>query len=86
YFLETRVGRQALFAVSAVPIAVLANGLRIVGTGLVADFWDPQKAEGFFHTFSGWVVFIVAMAMLFSLDYVLRRVDQWRGRGASEKS
>jgi exosortase len=80
YFLETRAGRRALFAVSAVPIAVVANALRIVGTGLVANFWNPEKAEGFFHTFSGWVIFVLAMAMLFSLDYALRWVEKWRGR------
>jgi exosortase len=86
YFLETRVRRQAVFAVAAVPIAVVANGLRVVGTGLVANFWDPQKAEGFFHTFSGWVIFVLAMVMLFSLDYAMRRVDKWRGRGIEGES
>ncbi|MFB3921498.1 MAG: exosortase A [Terriglobia bacterium] len=84
YFLESRVGRRFIFAIVAVPIAVVANGLRVVGTGLVADFWDPQKAEGFFHTFSGWVIFVIAMAMLFSVDHLLRRVDKWRGREVKE--
>jgi len=84
YFLETRVSRRAIFAIVAVPIAVVANGLRVVGTGLVADLWDPQKAEGFFHTFSGWVIFVIAMVMLFSVDHFMRRLDKWRGREVKE--
>ena len=84
YFLETRAGRRVIFAIVAIPIAVVANGLRVVGTGLVADFWDPEKAEGFFHTFSGWVIFVIAMVMLFSIDYFMRRFDKWRGREVKE--
>ena len=79
YFLEARAYRRVLFAVAAVPIAVLANGFRVVGTGLLAYYWSPERAEGFFHTFSGWLVFVLAMLMLFSLDHVLKLVDRWRG-------
>ena len=83
YFLEPRVYRRALFAVAAVPIAVLANGFRVVGTGLLAHYWSPERAEGFFHTFSGWVVFVLAMLMLFSLDNAFRLVDRWRGKSGT---
>jgi len=53
-------------------IAVAANSLRIVGTGLLVQYWDPDKAQGFFHTFSGWLVFVVSLAMLFLLHRLLR--------------
>ncbi|MBZ5515333.1 MAG: exosortase/archaeosortase family protein [Acidobacteriia bacterium] len=81
YFLESRFSRRALFAVCAVPIAVIANGLRVVGTGLLAYYWSPEKAEGFFHTFSGWLIFVLAMLLLFSLDSALRVVDRRLGKG-----
>ena len=80
YFLETRTYRRVLFAVAAVPIAVLANGFRVVGTGLLAYYWNPERAEGFFHTFSGWLIFVLAMLMLFGLDSAFRLVDRWRGK------
>ena len=54
-------------ALASIPIAVAANSLRIVGTGLLVQYWDPDKAEGFFHIFSGWLVFVVSLAMLFLL-------------------
>ena len=78
YFLEPKVYRRILLALGAVPIAVVANSLRVVGTGLMVHWWDPEKALGFFHTFSGWVVFVVSLAMLFSIHAAMRLIDRPR--------
>jgi exosortase len=67
YLMEQRTWVRVALAVASVPIAVAANGLRIVGTGLIVQYWDPDKAEGFFHLFSGWLVFVVSLLMLFAL-------------------
>jgi len=67
YLMEKRVAIRVVLAVASVPIAVTANGLRIVGTGLLVQYWDPEKAEGFFHAFSGWLIFVVSLLMLFAL-------------------
>jgi exosortase len=66
YFLESRWTWRTVLAVSAIPIAVVANAVRIMGTGLLGQYWDPDKAEGFFHTFSGWVIFVVSLGLLFA--------------------
>jgi len=42
-----------------------------VGTGLLVQYWDPDKAEGFFHAFSGWLIFVVSLLMLFVLHRAL---------------
>ena len=52
YLLSDSVRMRVLLAIAAVPIAVAANSLRIVGTGVLVQYWDPNKAEGFFHAFS----------------------------------
>jgi exosortase len=67
YLVEPRIWVRVALAVASVPIAVAANGLRIVGTGLIVQYWDPEKAEGFFHLFSGWLVFVFSLLMLFAL-------------------
>ena len=67
YLMERRTWVRIALALASVPIAVAANGLRIVGTGLIVQYWDPDKAEGFFHVFSGWLVFVVSLLMLFVL-------------------
>jgi exosortase len=71
YLMETRIWVRVLLALSAVPVAVAANSFRIFGTGLLVQYWDPDKAEGFFHAFSGWLIFVVAMIMLFAVHRVI---------------
>lgn len=72
YFLERSLSRRALLLLASVPIAIAANAIRIVGTGLCVQYWDPEKAEGFFHECSGWVMFLVSLAGLFIFDRTIR--------------
>lgn len=71
YLMESRVWVRVTLACSAIPIAVAANSFRIFGTGLLVQYWDPDKAEGFFHVFSGWLIFVVAMIMLFAVHRLI---------------
>jgi exosortase len=80
YFVESRNLWRVILVVAAIPIAVVANGLRIMGTGLVVQYWDPQKGEGFFHTFSGWIIFVLSLAMLFALRWTFRTLRTWSVR------
>jgi exosortase len=72
YLMERKVAIRVLLALASIPIAVAANSLRIVGTGLLVQYWDPEKAEGFFHEFSGWLIFVVSLVMLYLLHRVVR--------------
>jgi len=72
YFTDPRPGIRLIIALSAVPVAILANAMRVAGTGIAAHYYGLQAAEGFFHSFSGWIVFISAFAMLFAVIRVLR--------------
>ena len=65
--------RAAIIVLSAVPIAILTNALRVSGTGVLAHYYGTQVADGFFHSFSGWVVYIVAFLMLFGVGWLLDR-------------
>jgi exosortase len=71
YLMESRTPIRFILAVASVPIAVAANSFRIIGTGLLVQYWDPQKAEGFFHAFSGWLIFVVSLGMLLALHRLL---------------
>ncbi len=82
YFLESRIWRRIVLVVAALPIALAANGLRIMGTGLLGQYWSADKAEGFFHMFAGWVIFLLSLGMLFLLHYVLGWVGSWRATRA----
>ena len=78
YLMEKRTGVRILLAVASLPIAVAANTLRIVGTGLIVQYWDPELAEGFFHAFSGLLIFLVSLVMLFALHQALRLIGRNR--------
>src|SRR6202453_3843672 len=73
YFLERSTPRRWILALAAIPIAVTANVFRIVGTGLCVQYWDPDKALGFFHEFSGWVMFVISLGCL----YLVHRLMQF---------
>ena len=69
--------RSAILVASAVPIAIITNAARVSGTGILARYYGTQVADGFFHEFSGWVVYIVAFLMLFALGWVLDRFGRF---------
>jgi exosortase len=74
YFTDHRLGVRMLLAIVTVPIAILANGLRVAGTGIAAHHFGSAVAEGFFHTFSGWLVFLTATLMLLAVGSLTRKV------------
>jgi exosortase len=76
YLVEPRAWRRALLVLVAIPIAVLANGLRIVGSGFFGEYWSPEKAEGFFHLFSGLLIFFVSFGLLVGFHALM----SWLGR------
>jgi exosortase len=67
YFSERRIGPRVAIAVAAIPIAVIANAIRVAGTGLASYWISPAAAEGFFHSFSGWLMFVVALVGLLAV-------------------
>ena len=73
FFLNITPLRRALLIASAIPIAISANALRVIGTGLLAQYWGGKAAEGFFHEFAGMAVFVVAIALMIGLGSLLAR-------------
>jgi exosortase len=71
YFLEKSPLRRTILAVASIPIAIAANAVRIFGTGLCVQYWDPDKAMGFFHEFQGWVMFLVSLGCLFIVHRII---------------
>ena len=74
YFTEERKTGRVLLALATVPIAIVANAARVAGTGLASHWMGPAAAEGFFHGFSGWLVFLVALAGLVATQQIIARV------------
>jgi len=71
--------RYAL-VVLMVPSAIVTNAMRIMGAGVLAHKFGPQAAEGFLHQFSGWVVFLATLVLIFLSHWILRHVAQGTNR------
>jgi exosortase len=76
-FEKSNLSRLALVCFM-VPIAVVANASRITVTGLLAQYWDPAKAEGFFHEFTGLLIFVVSILMLKLVHIAISRIAKSR--------
>jgi len=74
FLMKTSNVRRWIIIVSAVPIAVATNSLRVIVTGILAQWWGASAAEGFFHEFAGMAVFVMAMVMLVAFGEMIRRV------------
>jgi len=68
---EPRRWARTVLALLTVPVAIAANAARVAGTGLAASYVGAKAAEGFFHTFSGWLMFVVAFALLLAAQKAL---------------
>ncbi|HST52895.1 MAG TPA: exosortase [Pyrinomonadaceae bacterium] len=79
-----RVLRAVLIVVASVPIAIVTNAARVSGTGVLARFYGTQVADGFFHEFSGWVIYIVAFLLLFAFGWLVDRFNPTRRGGAGK--
>jgi exosortase len=76
------LGMGVLIA-AAVPITIAANVARIVITGLIGQSFGVEYAQGFFHSFSGWLIFIVAVLCLLAAHGLIRMTAAlWRRRRA----
>jgi len=67
--------RSVIIISSAFPIAIFTNALRVSGTGVLARYYGTQVADGFFHNFSGWVIYIVASLLLFAVGWIVDRFN-----------
>ena len=57
YFTQKVVWKRWALLFLSIPIAIAANAFRVAGTGFLAHFIGPEAAQGFYHSFAGWIVF-----------------------------
>jgi exosortase B len=75
--------RNAIMVVAVVPIAFIANVIRVVVLVLVTYHFGDAAGQGFVHSFAGLLLFVAAFVMLVSFDTLLGLVMRlWKGRSA----
>lgn len=64
YLFKDAMWKRVLLVVSAVPISILVNGFRIGMIGVLVEWQGQGAAEGFYHFFEGWVLFMASLGLL----------------------
>ncbi len=85
FFLRKNWSRTILFVISPL-LTLLSNALRIAVTGVLVRYFNPELAEGFFHDFSGWLVYMFTLLFLGGLTLLLRRVENRMDRDKPRES
>ena len=75
YLSHRPLWHKACLVASTFPIAILANAVRVAGTGILYHSVSERLAEGFFHAFSGWLLFVIALGLLAMESYLLRKIS-----------
>ena len=67
------VWHKAVLLIAAAPITVFMNSVRIAIAGYIVNIYGLDWIEGFTHFFEGWVIFLLSIAILFGLAWVMLR-------------
>lgn len=73
FVLHTKTRDRVILILSTLPIAIFTNCLRVIATGILAQYFGSAAAEGFFHEFAGLFVFGAAVVMFVALGSGLKR-------------
>ena len=72
YLENASIPGRILLTLLSVPLAIAVNVLRVTGTAVLADH-KPEYAMGFYHLFSGWLVFVMGFGLLWLLGKLIFR-------------
>lgn len=73
YFQKISNIKKSVLFLSIIPISIIANIIRLVVLALITYYFGEAAGQGFFHNFSGILLFVIAMISLVILDTLLDR-------------
>jgi exosortase D (VPLPA-CTERM-specific) len=74
HYFRAPLWQRLLLVVSTLPLSIITNSLRIASVGFFYQYLGQAAAEGFFHDFSGWFIFMAGLAFLLLEIWILKRV------------
>ncbi len=74
YMMKPNWRPRFTIVISAVPLAMFANIVRVTGTGILAHFYGEKVARGFLHEFSGLAVFAFGFVLLMGEYMFIERI------------
>ncbi|MFH2000516.1 MAG: VPLPA-CTERM-specific exosortase XrtD, partial [Planctomycetota bacterium] len=79
HWFNAALWKKTLLVLSSLPLAIAVNSFRIAATGVLYSLWGAEVAEGFFHGFSGWLIFMFTLPVLLLEMWVLKKLGSNAG-------
>ena len=74
YLFKDRMWKRVVLVLSSIPISIIVNGFRIGMIGVLVEWYGQDAAEGFYHLFEGWVLFMASFGLLILEMWLLARI------------
>ena len=74
YLFKDRMWKRVVLVLSSIPISIVVNGFRIGIIGVLVEWYGQGAAEGFYHLFEGWVLFMTSLGLLILEMWALARI------------
>ena len=75
YVIKGALLKKFILVASIIPLALLGNLIRVVTLCLLTFHAGEKVAQGFFHYFSGGVIFVVMIVGLLVLEFILEKYE-----------
>lgn len=75
YSLHMAAWKKIVLFISALPLAIAGNVIRVISVAIVAGTLGQEKAMGFYHDYSGYVVFVAAILLTMGVGWLLERLS-----------
>ncbi len=78
YMYKGSLLQRVVVFLSAIPITVVMNSIRIAMVGILVNHWGNSMAEGFLHYFEGWIIFMICLFILVAEVLLMEKIGQKR--------
>ena len=78
YMYKAAFWKRVLVFLSAIPITIVMNSVRIAMVGILVNHWGNSMADGFLHYFEGWIIFMICLLILVVEILLLEKFGQKR--------
>ncbi len=65
--------KKWILFLTAIPIAISLNVLRLTATAILAEYYGEQVAQGFLHEMSGIIVFLLALVLFYAIHLLMQK-------------
>jgi exosortase D (VPLPA-CTERM-specific) len=84
YFFKDHIWKRAVLLISSIPLAIVTNSMRIAMTAILYKYFGAGVAEGFFHEFSGLLIFAICIPVLLLEMKLLEKLPPVQSTSTSE--